>query len=203
MPSYPVRPPSPKANLVQAFRGEVRATVPLHPLERALVVLASLHLCFLPWAMGARSPWAQVVSLGFAVVIFVLALWPRLYTGELAPEKDFTLHTWPRLLRFPIFWLGLLFLGYIAAGALNPAWQYVNDGKVWYIESLPHTDLLPSSIAAPFERMNAWRMLVIYGSAWLLVCSLWTAITRRAAAQTILTAVVVNGAVLALIGILQ
>ena len=203
MPTYPVRPPSPKANLVQAFRGEVRAPVPLHPLERFLVAIASLHLCFLPWAMGARAPWAQVVSLGFAAVIFVVALWPRRYTGELAPDGEFTLHTWPRLLRFPLFWLGLGFLAYITIGALNPAWERVSTNLVWFIRSKEHIDWLPTSIEAPFARMNAWRMLVIYGACWLVVCALWTALTRRAAVQTILTVVVSNGLVLALVGIIQ
>ncbi len=203
MPTYPVRSPSPKANLVQAFRGEVRAPVPLHPLERALVAVASLHLCFLPWAMGTRAPWAQVVSLGFAVLVFLIALWPRRYAGDLAPDGDFTLHTWPRLLRFPLFWLGLGLIGYVAIGAFNPAWERVSTNVVWFIRSKDHVAWLPSSIEAPFERMNAGRMLVIYGSCWLLVCGLWTALTRRAAVQTILTALIVNGMVLALLGIIQ
>ncbi len=203
MPSYPVRPPTPKANLVQVFRGEVRAAVPLHPLEHALVVLASLHLCFLPWAMGTRDPWAQFVSLGIAIILFVVALLPRRYSGELAPDGEFTLHTWPRLVRFPLFWLGLALLTYILLGALNPAWERVSTGVTWWIETIPHIEWLPGSVKAPFERMNAWRMLAIYGAAWLLVCALWTSLTRRNAAQTILTVVVVNGFVLSLIGILQ
>lgn len=202
-PSYPVRPPTPKANLVQAFRGEVRASVPLHPLERALVVIASLHLCFLPWAIGTRTPWSQWVSLGFAAVAFVVALWPRRYTGHLTSGKDFTLHTWPRLLRFPVFWIGMFFLGYVLTGALNPAWERVSTNILWYIQGVDHIRWLPSSVAAPFERMNAWRSLVIYGAGWLLACALWTAITRRGAAQAILSVLVANGVLLALIGILQ
>ncbi len=203
MPSYPVRSPKPKANLVQAFRGEVRANVPLHALEHALVMVATLQLCFLPWAFGARTPWAQLVSLGLSVLGFVLALWPRRYEGELAPDGEFTLHTWPRLLRFPPFWLGLAFVAYILAGALNPAYERMSNGSVWFLKPLEHIDWLPSGIDAPFERMNAWRVLAIVGAVWLLGCSLWTAITRRAAIQTILTGVVINGVVLSLLAILQ
>lgn len=51
--------------------------------------------------------------------------------------------------------------------------------------------------------MNAWRVLVIHGTAWLLGCALWVGITRRVTVQTLLTVVVVNGALLAIIGILQ
>lgn len=203
MPSYPVRSPKPKANLVQNFRGEARIAVPLHPLEHALVVVAIIHLCFLPWAFGARTPWAQIVSLGLAVLAFVIALWPRRYSGELAPEGDFTLHTWPRLLRFPPFWLGLGFCLYIVIGALNPSYERMSNGSVWYLKPLEHIDWLPSGLDAPFEIMNAWRTLIIVASVWLLACSLWTAITRRTAIQSILTAVVINGAILSLVAILQ
>ncbi len=203
MPSFPVRPPSPKANLVTAFRGEVRARVPLHPLETALVVVVCLQLCFLAWAMGGRAPWSQIVSLGLSVAAFGLALWPRRYTGELAPDGDFTLHTWPRLLRFPLFWLGLGFLGYVLLGALNPAWVRMSTEIVWYIRGQEHISWLPTSVKAPFALMNAWRMLVLYSACWLLVCALWTAITRRVSAQAILTALVANGVVLSLLAITQ
>jgi O-antigen ligase len=203
VPSYPVRPPSPKANLVTAFRGEVRASAPLHPLERALVIWTCLHLCFLVWAVGGRSPWIAYATLGFGVVAFVLALWPRRYTGELAPEGDFTLHTWPRVLKFPLFWIGLGFLGYILIGALNPAWERVSEPPYWYIEARPHQELLPTSVAAPFEKMNAWRLLAIYGACWLVMTALWAGLTRRAAAQAILTVLVVNGFVLSLLAITQ
>ncbi len=203
MPSYPVRSPKPKANIVQAFRGEVRAVVPLHSLERALVVVATIQLCFLPWAFGARTSWAQLVSLGLSILAFTLAMWPRRYDGELAPDGDFTLHTWPRLLRFPPFWLGLAFVAYIVIGALNPAYERVSNGSVWFLKPLEHVDWLPSGLDAPFDRMNAWRTLTIVAAVWLLACSLWTGITRRAAIHTILTALVVNGVALALLAILQ
>jgi O-antigen ligase len=189
---------------VQTFRGEVRSSVPIHPLELALVVVACLHLCFLPWAMGTRAHWAQLISLGLAVPSFVLALWPRNYRGEFTQGSDFRLHTWPRLLRFPIFWGGLLFLGYILAAALNPAWEHVSTGIVWFIKSVPgHITWLPTSIDAPFERMNAWRVLVIMSSTWLLVCALWIGLTRRVSVHALLVVLVVNGSLLGLIAILQ
>jgi O-antigen ligase len=203
VPSYPQRPPASKANSVQAFRGENRASVALHPSEYLLVVVVSLHLCLLPWLMGARAPWAQVVSLVFALVGFFIALWPRHYTGELAPAGDFTLHPWSRLPKFPIFWLGLLFLGYVLCQALNPSWVRTSTGTVWYLERIKHIEWLPSGVSASFAKMNAWRMLTIWSGVWLVVCALWMGLTRRVALQTILTALVVNGVVLGLIGILQ
>lgn len=133
----------------------------------------------------------------------VIALWPRHYTGELAAEGDFTLHTWPRLLRFPPFWLGLALMGYIVTGAINPSWERISTGIVWYIKAKESTSWLPTSIEAPFANMNAWRMLTIYSAPWLLACALWTGLTRRMGIQTIFTVVVANGVVLSLIAIIQ
>jgi O-antigen ligase len=203
MPSYPERPPQPKANIVQAFRGEVRVAVPLHPLEYALVVIVALHLCLLPWVMGARAPWAQVGSLVFAFIGFIIALWPRKYTGDLAPAGSFVLHPWSRLPKFPLFWLGLLFFAYVICQALNPAWERFSTGTVWFLKSKEHIDWLPTSIEAPFARMNAWRMLTIWGGAWLVVCALWMGLTRRISAHGIIIPVIINAAVIGFIAILQ
>lgn len=199
----PSRPPFRNAKLVESFRGEVRARMPLHPLELALVLVASLHLCFLPWALGARDPWAQLTSAALGLASLTLAVWPRRYSGELAPQGAFILHPWSRLLKFPPFWLGLLFLAYITCQALNPAYLRATAGPYWWLAPVEHITWLPSGVSAPFERMNAWRMLAICGGAWALACALAAGLTRRISVQAILTAVVANGAILALVGILQ
>jgi O-antigen ligase len=198
------RPPFSQARLVQAFRGEARSPVPLHPLERALVVTSCVQLCFLAWALGGRTPWAQIVALGLGLVSLLLAVLPRRYDGELAgPQGPFILHPWSRLLRFAPFWIGLLLLAYVACQALNPALSRVTAGIYWWLVPVEHVTWLPSGVDAPFERMNAWRVLVIWGGVWSLCCALAAGLTRRAAVHAILTALIVNGALLALVGILQ
>ena len=197
------RPSVTNAKVVETFRGEMRAAIPMHPQELALVVIASAHLCFLPWALGARAPWAQLVSLIFGLTAFVVGLWPRRYKGELAPQGAFILHPWSRLLRFPIFWLGLLLFAYVTCQGLNPAYVRAAAGPYWWLAPIKHVEWLPSGVDAPFSQMNAWRMLVIWTGAWALVCALWAGLTRRVAAHSILTVVIANGALLALIGILQ
>jgi len=199
----PSRPPFRNAKLVESFRGEVRARMPLHPMELALVIVACVHLCFLPWAFGARAPWAQIISAGLGLGALVVAVWPRRYSGELAPQGAFILHPWSRLLKFPPFWLGLLFLGYITCQALNPAYIRATAGPYWWLAPIEHIKWLPSGVSAPFERMNAWRMLTICGGAWALACALAAGLTRRISVQAILTTVVANGTILALLGILQ
>lgn len=194
---------APGGELLKAFRGEMRAPVPIHPLERALVIAATVHLAFLPWAIGTRDVWSQFTVLGLALVCFVLSLLPRRYEGEYAPEGPYGIRTFPRLLRFPVFWLGLVFVGYVLTQALNPSWTRMSSGVVWWLESRDHISWLPTSVEAPVARMNAWRMLSVYASIWLLVCALWIGLSRRTAVMGLLTALVANGALLALVAVLQ
>lgn len=172
-------------------------------METALLVIAGAQLCFMPWALGTMHVWSQFVSLGLAVVAFAVAITRRHYRGELAPQGDFKLIMWPKLVRFPLFWLGLLLLGYILVQALNPAWTYLREGRTWWLDPADHLAWLPAGITAPYADMNAWRVLVIYGSAWLLTCALWMGVTRRTAVQTLFTVIAANGALLAIVGILQ
>jgi len=181
----------------------MRASTALHPLETALLVIAGAQLCFMPWALGTMQVWSQFVSLGLAVVAFVVALTNRHYRDDSAPQGNFKLVMWPKLIRFPLFWLGLLLLGYILTQALNPAWIYVREGRTWWLERIDHVGWLPAGVTTPYADMNAWRVLVIYGSAWLLTCALWVGVTRRTAVQTLFTVIVANGALFAIIGILQ
>lgn len=50
---------------------------PIHPFEKLLVGLVALHLCFLPWALGATHFWSEEISLAFSILGFLLALLPR------------------------------------------------------------------------------------------------------------------------------
>src|SRR3954464_14838890 len=144
------------AKLLEHFRASKRR-LPLHPLEKAVLVAVCVHLCFLPWALGTMHPWSQITSLVLASIGLTLALIPRLYRGDyllpihigepttqnrgpnihlsssdrkvseshpqlsaFSPQPSaMRLSPWPRLLRFPIFWIGLALLGYIVLQALN------------------------------------------------------------------------------------
>ncbi|MEZ0218598.1 MAG: O-antigen ligase family protein [Rariglobus sp.] len=195
--------PRPDSSVLQSFRGDNRVSAALHPLETALLIISAALLCFMPWALGTMHVWSQFISLALASTAFAVAIINRRYTGELAPRGDFRLVMWPKLIRFPLFWLGLVLLGYILVQALNPAWVYMSDGKYRWLEPVAHLSWLPSGMDTPYADMNAWRVLVIYSTAWLLTCALWIGVTRRVTIQWLLTAVAANGAILAIIGILQ
>ncbi|MBP6864626.1 MAG: O-antigen ligase family protein [Candidatus Didemnitutus sp.] len=176
---------------------------PLHPLERALLVVASLHLILLPWCYSLERAWTQVGSAGLAGLAFIIALWPRTYDGVLSDGPDFKLHPWWRLVRFPLFWLGLPFLGLMVAGAFNPSWFYETNGYRWGMLPLPNIAWLPTSADTPFAFYNVWRTFAVYASAWLLVCALWIGVTRRRALQILCWVLVANGLALVTVGLIH
>ncbi len=199
------------------FRGEARTPRKLHPLERALLVVSAAQICFLPWAVGGMliETWPIWLSLGLGLTAFLLSLVPRHYTEEHAREGEFKLVMWPKLMKFPIFWLGLALLGYMTVQALNPAWKYYNDGTRWWLNPLRtdqfitwlpismDTPMTPTAPANIWECMNAWRLILIYAGPWLTVCALWVGVTRRYTLLALLTTFTLNGSVLAVIGILE
>jgi hypothetical protein len=172
------------------------ASPPFHPLEAALIGVTAAHLCFLPWALGSMHRWSQLASLGFSITGFVLSLLPRAgRASDYSPAG--------RLWKFPVFWAGLLFLLYIAVQGLNPSWRYQSNADSWWLEPVAHIAWLPSSVQAPFARSNPWSALAIFGSLWLLVCSVWTGLTRRRSYRLLFTVLVSNAFLLALLGVMQ
>jgi O-antigen ligase len=194
--------PQPHRTALDHFRAKTTRQK-THPTESALLWVVSAQLVFLPWALGGMKVWAQWISLGFSVIGFGLALLPRNYGETTSGQAPFRLYTWPKLIRFPIFWLGLAFLAYITIGALNPAWEYKSDGRGWWMVNISHNNWLPTGVRVPFEMWGPWRMLLIYSSVWLTVSAVWIGFTRRKTFQSLFTVLAGNAFVLACVGIAQ
>jgi O-antigen ligase len=175
----------------------------VHPTELSLLWIVCSHLVFLPWAIGGMRPWAHFISLGLAAVGLVVALLPRNYREEHSGAAAFRLIMWPKLLRFPIFWLGLALLGLVVLQNLNPAWAYATDGKGWWMRGIPYKEWLPGGVDAPFDRWGPWRVFMIYSTVWMVLCSMWIGFTRRRSVQILFLALAFNGLLLAAFGMAQ
>jgi O-antigen ligase len=180
-----------------AFRPQSKQYA-LHPLERTLAGLVIAILIFLPWAFGGMMLWAQWTAIGLSFTAFVASLIPRRYDERYHAGGNVRLITWPRLVRFPVFWLGLLFLAYITIQALNPAWLYMQSNQGWWMTQIDYIEWLPHGVISPFKWANPWRSFIIYTSAWMLVCALWVGITRRRTLLIILIFLSCNAVSLAL-----
>jgi len=183
---------SPSGNLLREFKGDLRAPLPLHPLEKALIVVVALNVCSLPWMMGGMRTWAQLISFGLALAASILSLVPRTYSGDLVHGDDYHVHPYRRLIRWPFWWVGLLFFGYVLIQALNPAWEFVQMETGWGMRKIDHIDWLPTGMSTPFEMMNPWRQMMIWAIPFLTICALWVGITRRRSVQLLLSVIVVN-----------
>lgn len=199
---------------------------PLHPQERWFLAIVLLQLVFLPWAFGTMHVWSQATALGLSVLGFVVALWPRTYEGEHAilfsnqqpavgGQRSFAhnqepithnragayrVSAMPRLLRFPLFWLGLILLAYIGLQAWNPSWVWTRNATSWWLVRVNDIEWLPTSIETPFARFNLWRQFIIYATVWLTVCALWIGITRRRTLHILLGILVANACILGVLG---
>ncbi|MEY4940429.1 MAG: hypothetical protein RIQ93_2164, partial [Verrucomicrobiota bacterium] len=88
---------------LEQFRSN-RKRLEIHPMEKALLWVVSLHLCALPWALGGMRLWSQIPSFALALVGFVLALIPRQYTEAQSGSTRFRLLMYPKLRSFPLCW---------------------------------------------------------------------------------------------------
>ena len=190
------------AKQLEHFRASKRH-LPLHPLEKAVLTVVALHLCFLPWALGTMHAWSQITSLVLSAVGMVIALIPRNYSSDLSGGPAFRLHPFARLIRFPIFWIGLALLAYIAIQGFNPSWVWERNATTWWLRRVNDIPWLPTSIDTPFEHFNLWRQFIIYASAWLMVCTVWVGFTRRRSLLILLTVLVGNAVALSAVGYFQ
>lgn len=179
-------------------RASALKSAPIHPAETALTAVLAAWLIFLPWAFGTRDGWAQGTSLGLAALAFLLAVFPRRIPETLEVARPLRL-----LVRLPLFWLGLAVLGYVAVQAANPAWSFVRNETSWWLEPRDHFAWLPHGIDAPFERMNQWRVLLIWAAPVLAVTAAWLGLTRRRTVQFLAVLLVLNTTAVALLGMLQ
>lgn len=181
----------------------VASAAGLHPRETALLSVVSLHLVLLPWALGTMQVWSQCLSLGLGMLSLILALLPRSHPGPLPAGSPRHEQTLPTLLRFPLFWSGLIFLLYTAVQGLNPAWTHVPTSSGFWLKGTSHVPWLPTGTRTPFADSSPWRALVIYGSVWLSACATWAGLTRRHALRTLLVVLAINAFLLAVLGLLQ
>jgi len=136
--------------------------------------------------------WIQLLSLVVGMAAMAVALTSK--------ENRRTL--W----RFPVFWLGLLFLSYVACQALNPwavAVRHRADIFVWDLFLHPHISWLPSGISANYFEISPWRLFVYWLAPWLLVCAWWAAVKRRRSGRRLVLIVFLNGLITAAVILVQ
>lgn len=186
------------SRFVQAAASHPEATrPPISGKEKILVALAVGALLFTGWGLGGMRLWTQWVLGGIGLVLFLVALAPwgnPPFRGNTTP--------WGRLFRFPVFWIGGLFLLYCLVQQWNPAWVYQREGSRWWLQAQDPILWLPAGIVAPLEYFSGWRTLIWMGGAFLAVCGLWVGLQSRRSARFLIWVWVLNSTAVAFVGMI-
>ena len=179
------------------------AAPPTAPREYAVLIVGSITLAASSWIFGGVEMWSLHALLAGSALTFLLSVCPlpKWFNGR-DGEHGNRCNLF-RLLKFPVFWLGLFLLLYIILQASNPAWELKRSDKGWWVEEVEHITWLPSSVEGEYEKMNAFRVLASFSMAFLLVWGLWVGIRRRRSALLLLWTLAISGTAMAMVGIIQ
>lgn len=211
MDSLDKTPSAPEPDLLSRLRIREsqpvrRRQIPLSLRER-YVLCAVLPLIVLsPLHAGSMFWWSGLLNCALALLPVIAAVIPlRSEYPDPAPSYS-SAQVFKNLLKFPIFWLGLLFLGYIAIQALNYNWELMwTEGKRgFYMQKLAddqYIHWLPSGMNTPFKMRNPWQALLLWAVPWLAICAMWCSFKRPKSWRIVLWMIAVTGTLVTLLSI--
>ncbi len=184
---------------LQAFRKGKSAKTYRPPIpyrEMVVTVTAAATIIFTGYSRGGMRVPEQVILSILCGICFLLSVVP--YRHDWMPWRD----QLAKLVRFPLFWLGGLYIAYLVTQALNPSWVYIREGSKWWLQRTGYIHWLPSGMITPFAEYNPWRAIMWMGGAWLFVCALWITIEHRRTALALVWTSVSSATLMAFLGIL-
>ncbi len=195
-----------QTKLLREFRNrtgrKTRWIAPIPLREKWIVAVVVVQLLFVSWAFGGVRLWTQYILSVLSVIGFLI-LFVRFEDHSAGRRENLN-----RLVRFPVFWLGLMLMLYMGIQAFNVAWVYATDGRVWWLQRLNHITWLPSGMETPIDGlkiggMNVYRMMMLYGTPWLLTCTVWVGLRRRKSILIILWVLVISYGLWSILGLTQ
>jgi hypothetical protein len=171
--------------------------------EWLVAISGGATLAFTAWGLGGVQMWTLHVLLVGGLLTMSLAVFKVRFSKF--PYFSLSKQSLRRLISWPPFWFSLLFLLYLLIGALNPAAEVVRDERGWWVEAVqaPLATWLPSSVRSDYQPMNAWRVLASFTAAFTLIWGLWGGLTRRKPVLLVLWCLLLSGAGMGLVAILQ
>lgn len=181
--------------LLQEFRRKDRKEEPttlISRREKVVLWLVSLHFFLATWLLAGNLQSTQWLLLAVALLGFLALFVPMQDQGRFAVASTRVRENCHRLLRFPLFWLGLLWIVYLAVQSWNDAWYFMREGPAWWMLRQPFHPWLPRGVDAPFDVANSWSIILRHAPAWLAVCTVWVGLRHRVAVRLLLWIVVIN-----------
>ena len=171
--------------------------------EWLVAISGGATLAFTAWGLGGVQMWTLHVLLVGGLLTMSLAVLKVRFSRF--PYFSLSRQSLRRLISWPPFWFSFLFLLYLLIGALNPSAEVVRDERGWWVEAVqaPLATWLPSSVRSDYQPMNAWRVLASFVAAFTLIWGLWAGLTRRKPVLLVLWCLLLSGAGMGLVAILQ
>lgn len=153
---------------------EVLACGGIERREKLIALFATMTLTQVLWFVAGAVPESHLLATVLSVLTFSWLFLPTKQRGCSASAKENLF----RLIKFPLFWIGLALMIYMTIQALNPKMEATFRVLYWKLFVVDYVKWLPSGVDAIFGfdapmGMNAWRMICLFGSAWLMLCALW------------------------------
>jgi len=183
----------------------------LPPLrERCVAGMAALTVILTLWNVSGMAAMPALLATIFGALTFAAMFVPLPGRESSALAKE----NFRRLLRCPIFWLGLALFVFMLCQHLNPSREIILDEDPrnwWKIVYLPdHIKWLPNGVDAPFglnegEKigMNALRQICVFAPAWFVFCALWCGLRSRRLRHWLTWAIAINATLLAVFCVLR
>lgn len=171
--------------------------------QKCIAGAAALTLIWSTWALTAQTAFTVLVATGLAAITLACLFIP---TGT-PDSAESAKRNGVRLLKFPLFWVGIALGIYITIQGCFPGISVEWLEKSWRLHFVPDLpQWLPTGIDAGFGfepkmGMNAWRQLCIFGAPWMILCALWCGLRSRRAWKFLLWIVVLNAVALACFGL--
>lgn len=169
--------------------------------------LALLTIVFTLWNISGMAAWPLVWSVVLSALTFAALFVPLPGRDSGAERRE----NFRRLLRFPVFWLGIALFAFMLCQDLNASREILLQEKGWWkiLYHPEHIEWLPNGVDAPFGlnnekfSMNAVRQMCIFGCAWLVLCSLWCGLRSRRVRTWLLWGLSINATLLAVFCLLR
>ena len=171
--------------------------------EWLVAISGGATLAFTAWGLGGVQMWTLHVLLVGGLFTLSLAVFKVRFSKF--PHFSLSKQSLRRLISWPPFWFSFLLLLYLLIGALNPSAEVVRDERGWWVEAVqaPLASWLPSSVRSDYQPMNAWRVLASFTATFTLIWGLWAGLTRRKPVLLVLWCLLLSGAGMGLVAILQ
>lgn len=180
-------------------RYAVKSHHPVPPREWVLVGVLLANVAWLTFALGGVRLWGELTALSLALgSLLLLPLWNKgEYPGHGTPVF--------RLLRCPLFWLGLGLYTYMFIQSWNLAWDWTlePDARPKLVATNPLVAWLPTGISSPLDESNPVRAMIFYAIPWISCSAMWAGLMTRRSVRLLLHGLAWLGVFFALIALYQ